>query len=171
MNKILALSLIAVSVMTIASCGSSSGVMKATAFSGAAISGFAGPDGTDDDSRQVARNVMDLRTFDFISDSFTVANGAVSSSGLGGGSFGSGQGTMILGVERAAVLQFIDSSDPAVTDVQLSGDFDHRLAQRSIDSPGVSFVGSWRLSFTKDGRERVLTFVQNLTGSQFSRMP
>lgn len=171
MNKSLVLSLCALSLLSLSGCGGSARAMKATAFSGGALSAFAGDDGGAADAKQVARNVMDLRTFRFVTDSFTLANGPVSSSGLGGGSYGDGQGTIILGAERAAVLLYIDSSDPAISDVQLSGDFNVTLAQRAIDSPGASFTGTWRLSFTKDSQPRVLTFMQELTGAQFARVP
>jgi hypothetical protein len=171
MNKTTVLCLVFAALFALAGCGGSSRVMKATAFSGGALSAFAGDDGGAADAKQVARNVMDLRTFDFVTDSFRIANGAVSSSGLGGGSFGQGTGTLILGAERAAVLLYIDSSDPAISNVQLSGDFNVTLAQRAIDSPGASFSATWRLSFRKDNRDRVLNFMQELTGAQFSQVP
>jgi len=170
LNRSLTLLLVLLLVV-LAGCGHSSHEKKATVFSGGALSGFGGDNGGDSATRQVARDVMDLRTFDLISDNFTLSNGSVTTQALGGGSFGAGQGTQILGVERAAVLLDITSGDAAITDVKLSGDYDIALAQRAIDTPGAQFTAAWRLSFNRDGAARVITFVQELTGAQFVTVP
>lgn len=171
LNQSHILSVLLATLLLLTSCGHSSYAKKATVFTGGALAGFGGANGGEAATRQLARDVMDLRTFDLISNSFTLSNGAVTSQALGGGSFGAGQGTQILGVERAAVLLSITSSDPDVSDVVLSGDYDINQGQQAIDVPGASFSAGWRLSFTQNGVAKVITFVQELTGAQFVTVP
>ncbi|HES58111.1 MAG TPA: hypothetical protein ENO21_01630, partial [Firmicutes bacterium] len=85
MNRSRVLLLLITLACVLAACGHSSQGKKATVFSGGALSGFGGDNGGDSAARQVARDVMDLRTFDLISNDFTLSNGAVTTQALGGG--------------------------------------------------------------------------------------
>jgi len=165
------LTLLALAALLIAAgCGGPTGQVntKAGKFSGSAIADFSGPAGDDVDARQVARQLMVNRAYDFTESGFTLNSGNASTTAPGNVSFGSGSGQLTLGGSTAAVDLFIQTLDPLYSGAELSGSFSATSAQSAIDNAGNTFTVSWVLFYTTGGQEYEIHFSQVLTGTDFS---
>ena len=156
-------------LLVAAGCGGTTDTVntKAGKFSGSAIADFGGPDGDDVDARQVARQLMVNRFYDFTETGYVLAAGGASSTASGNVSFGSGTGTVAINGSTATVDLFIQTLDPAYTGAELNGSYSVSAAQSAIDNAGNTFTVSWIMFYTTGGQDYEIHFSQVLTGSDF----
>lgn len=141
---------------------------KAGKFSGSAIADFSGPDASDSDVLQIARQLMVNRSYDFTETGFTITAGNATTSAGGNVSFGSGTGLIALSAGSAEVNLFIQSLDPLYSGAELSGTFQQLAAQSAIDNAGNTFTVNWALFYSYNGQDYEIHFTQVLTGMDYS---
>jgi hypothetical protein len=167
--KLAAAALLAVSMLFLGACGSSPNtVERANSLDGGALSNFNGPDGSDADARATARAIAGNRGYDFTSTGYTLTSGqATSWAILDSSDFTDGIGPLTIDGASSTVQFDVQSADPSVTNVQLSGTFDATEAQLAIDNPGASFIIQWTISWEVGGAPFTLTAEQTLLGSDW----
>jgi len=165
MQRLLALAVL-IAVAALASCGTGNDLMqRADKFAGSALSGFGGTDGLDATAQALAKEIIEQLEYDFTPSGFVIQNSQASAGGDAAGDYPSATGTVTVSQGQATVVLDVTSTNPDVTDVQLTGTFSVADAQQALDTPGLSFDVAWTLEWTSGGEQHSLTATQTLTGT------
>jgi hypothetical protein len=142
--------------------------LRADRFLGGALSGFGGADGSNTTARQYARELTSGRTYDFTpAGGFTISTGAVQSIGQTGSGFGIASGSLNVNGDVVTVILNPTSTNPAITDMEMTGVFSFSEAQQSIIDPGASFTVDWDMAMSVSGVPLSLSAQQVLSGQNF----
>lgn len=171
LNLWLALTAILAVAVLFSACGSGAIITDKYAWrlEGGALSEYSGTDGEDSDARNTIRLLLVGRQFDFTpDDNHTVEPGtAYTYQASSDDAFGDADGTMTEIADAMTVEFAITTSDTALDNVTLTGEFSKSGAEDTYHDPSESVTVTWTLSYDEDGEGRELTAQQALTGTNY----